>query len=81
MELFGDRISAFRASKYSLLSYRPLTSCDYTETLIPIKKWAAANNYSYKQAKALVKKRLLMAKKYKGKWYVAPTPEFKEDFV
>lgn len=78
MKACRQKISAFKSSRESLLSYRPITHCDYQTNLIPIKKWAAINNYSYKQARNLVKKKLLMAKKYKGRWYVASVPNFKK---
>lgn len=78
MKTCKQKISAFKSSRESLLSYRPLTSCDYQTNLIAIKKWAAINNYSYKQAINLIKKKLLMAKKYKGRWYVAPIPDFEK---
>ena len=74
-----EKISAFKSSKYSLISYRPITHCDYTNRLIPVKKWAAENNYSYKQCRTLIKKKLLMAKKYKNKWYVAAIPDFESE--
>ena len=75
MKACRNKISAFKSSKYSLTSYRPITHCDYSAKLIPIKQWAKDNNYSYWQARNLVKKRLLMAKKHKGKWYVASLPD------
>ena len=81
MKTCQPKISAFKSSRESLLSYRPLTSCDYQSNLVPIKKWATANNYSYKQTMNLVKKKLLMAKKHKGRWYVAPIPSFEELMV
>lgn len=70
--------SAFNGGKYSLISYRPLSSCKHTTVLVPIRVWAAENNYSYKQAKNLIKKRLLMAKKHKKRWYVAAIPDFEK---
>lgn len=76
-----ERKAAFRSSKYSLISYRPLTSCDYRILLIPIKDWATQNNYSYKQARNLIKKKLLMAKKYKNRWYVAATSDFNDELM
>ena len=76
MKACRRKISAFKSSKYSLTSYRPITSCDYSQKLIPIKQWAKANNYSYKQTRNLIKKRILMAKKHKNRWYVATIPDF-----
>ena len=81
MKACQPKISAFKSSKESLLSYRPITHCDYQQNLIPIKKWAEANNYSYKQARNLVKKKLLIAKKHKGKWYVASPPIFNQQII
>lgn len=81
MKICQRKISAFKSSRESLLSYRPLTSGDYQSNLIPIKKWATINNYSYKQARNLVKKKLLLAKRYKGRWYVAPIPNFEKLIV
>ena len=81
MKACQKKIGAFKSSRESLLSYRPITSSDYQENLIPIKKWALANNFSYKQARNLVKKKLLMAKKYKGRWYVAPVPNFDQELI
>ena len=75
------KISAFKSSKSSLLSSRPITHCDYQNNLIPLKQWAKVNNFSYKQTQNLIKKKLLMAKKYKGKWYVAPLPSFNQELV
>lgn len=76
MKACKRKISAFRSSHYSLTSYRPLTSCDYTTRLIPLKQWAKKNNYSYKATTTLIKKRMLMAKKHKNRWYVATVPDF-----
>ena len=81
MKTCQPKISAFKSSRESLLSYRPITHCDYQSNLVLIKEWATANNYSYKQAMNLVKKKLLMAKKHKGRWYVAPIPNFEELMV
>ena len=76
MKACKRKISAFKSSKYSLTSYRPATHCDYSSKLIPVKQWAAINNYSYSQVRNLIKKRKLMAKKHKNKWYVASLPDF-----
>ena len=76
MKACKRKTSAFKSSKYSLTSYRPITSCDYSSKLIPIKRWATINNYSYKAVMNLIKQRKLMAKKHKNRWYVASLPDW-----
>ena len=64
-------VGAFRSSPYSLLSSCPITACDFTTKLVLRKVWSERNNYSYKQTSNLIRKKLLIAKKYKGRWYIA----------
>lgn len=57
MKACRKRIGGLKNSKGSLLSYRPLTSCDYSTKLIPLTEWIKLNNFSYDQATKLIKEK------------------------
>lgn len=66
-------IGRFNAGKYSYLSLRYCTPCEVE--MIPIKEWATANFYTVRQCQTLLRKRVLVGKKFKGRMYVALNPK------
>lgn len=57
----------FNATQYQ---YRYCTDCN--KTYVPIKVWATANAFTVKQCYTLLKRKLLVGLKHKGRMYVAP---------
>lgn len=49
-------------------------SQDGSIKLIPLKRWLTENFYTRDQVKTLLRKRVIVAKKFKGRLYVASNP-------
>jgi hypothetical protein len=78
-----NNIGAFNSSRYSLLSYHPVIfegETNKTLGMIRINRWAKENNYSRKQVLLMIQTKKLLAKKFKGDWYIKPCENFYDFF-
>lgn len=66
-------IGRFNAGKYS---YQALWYCTPPGVeMKPIAEWAAENHFSVRQCRSLLRSRVLVGMKFKGRMYVAKNPE------
>ena len=65
-------IGRFNAGKYSYQALRYCTPPNVV--MVPIAEWAAENFYTVRQCRKLLRDRVLVGKKFKGRMYVAPNP-------
>lgn len=60
------------------MALQPKSLVSEQKIMIPIKTWAANNNYSIDQVRTLIRNKLVLAKKHKHQWYVVEECELPE---